>query len=164
MAIRNIVKEGDPVLKKVCRPVTDFNPRLWQLLDDMHETLRQADGAGLAAPQVGILRRAALVMVEDGSYLEILNPKLVAMDGTQEGPEGCLSVPGVFGIVERPMKVTVKAQDRNGNWFTRDAEGFAARAFCHEMDHLDGHLFTELVSRYLTDEELRGEPEEEDAE
>ena len=149
MAIRNIVKKGDSVLGKVCRPVTAFNDRLWQLLDDMHDTLRAADGAGLAAPQVGVLRSCALVMLDDGSYLEIINPQIITKAGKQSGTEGCLSVPDVFGIVERPMNVTVKAQDRYGKEFTIDAEGFTARAFCHEIDHLDGHLFTELVTEYV---------------
>ena len=149
MAIRNIVEKGDPVLGKVCRPVTAFNERLWELLDDMHDTLRAADGAGLAAPQVGVLRSCALVMMDDGSYLEIINPKIISKDGFQSGTEGCLSVPGVFGIVERPMNVTVTAQDRYGKEFTVDAEGFTARAFCHEIDHLGGHLFTELVKKYV---------------
>ncbi|MEA5039417.1 MAG: peptide deformylase [Clostridiaceae bacterium] len=161
MAIRTIVKEGDPVLNKICRPVTDFNPRLWQLLDDMTETLGKADGAGLAAPQVGVLRCTAVVLAEDGSFVEIVNPEITSVEGTQDGPEGCLSIPGVFGMVARPMKVTVKAQDRNGNWFTREAEGFTARAFCHEIDHLSGHLFTELVSRYLSEDELLGSASEE---
>ena len=149
MAIRNIVEKGDPVLGKVCRPVTAFNERLWELLDDMHDTLHAADGAGLAAPQVGVLRSCALVMMDDGSYLEIINPRIISKDGFQSGTEGCLSVPGVFGIVERPMNVTVTAQDRYGKEFTVDAEGFTARAFCHEIDHLGGHLFTELVKKYV---------------
>lgn len=149
MAIRNIVKQGDPVLDKVCRPVTEFNERIWTLLDDMHDTLHDANGAGLAAPQVGVLRSIALVMLEDESYLEIINPKIVAAEGTQSGAEGCLSVPDKFGIVTRPMKVTVEAQDRYGKPFVYKAEGFTARAFCHEIDHLSGHLFTELVERYV---------------
>lgn len=149
MAIRNIVKKGDSVLGKVCRPVTDFNERLWVLLDDMHDTLHDADGAGLAAPQVGVLRSLALVMLDDGSYLEIINPKIVSYEGTQSGAEGCLSVPDLYGIVTRPMKVTVEAQDRYGKPFTMEAEGFTARAFCHEIDHLSGHLFTELVEKYI---------------
>lgn len=149
MAIRKIVLEGDSCLNKVARPVTEFNSRLWQLLDDMSETLEDAHGAGLAGPQVGVLRQIALVMVEDESYLEIMNPQILEENGEQDGPEGCLSVPDVFGMVKRPMEVTVRAQDRNGNWFERKAEGFTARAFCHEIDHLSGHLFTEKVSRYL---------------
>ena len=157
MAVRNIVKQGDSVLEKVCRPVTAFNERLWELLDDMHETLRAADGAGLAAPQVGILRSCALVMLDDGSYLEIVNPKITKREGKQSGSEGCLSVPGIFGVVERPMYVTVEAQDRFGKEFTYEAEGFTARAFCHEIDHLSGHLFTELVEEYIDVDEADGE-------
>ena len=149
MAIRNIVKQGDSVLGKMCRPVTEFGERLWILLDDMHDTLRAANGAGLAAPQVGVLRSVALVMLEDESYLEIINPKIIKAEGTQSGTEGCLSVPDKFGIVTRPMNVTVVAQDRYGKEFTYSAEGFTARAFCHEIDHLSGHLFTELVERYV---------------
>ena len=154
MPTRNIVKEGDQCLRKICRPVTDFNSRLHDLLDDMHETLAQANGAGLAAPQVGVLRRLALVMLDDGSYLEIINPEIIERKGTQSDVEGCLSIPGVWGIVERPMTVTVRAQDRLGNEFTRKAEGFTARAFCHEIDHLDGHLFTDFVTEYIDPEEL----------
>ena len=154
MPTRNIVKEGDQCLRKICRPVTDFNSRLHDLLDDMHETLAQANGAGLAAPQVGGLRRLALVMLDDGSYLEIINPEIIERKGTQSDVEGCLSIPGVWGIVERPMTVTVRAQDRFGNEFTRKAEGFTARAFCHEIDHLDGHLFTDFVTEYIDPEEL----------
>jgi len=159
MAIRNIVKVGDDVLAKKCRPVTEFNDRLFQLLEDMHDTLTEAAGAGLAAPQVGILRRLALVMVEDESFLEIINPEIITMEGEQDGPEGCLSVPGKYGMVKRPNRVTVKYQDRHGAWHERTAEGFTARAFCHEIDHLDGHLYTEKVYRYLTEEELAGDDE-----
>ena len=154
MPTRNIVKEGDQCLRKICRPVTDFNNRLHDLLDDMHETLAQANGAGLAAPQVGVLRRLALVMLDDGSYLEIINPEIIERKGTQSDVEGCLSIPGVWGVVEGPMTVTVRAQDRFGNEFTRKAEGFTARAFCHEIDHLDGHLFTDFVTEYIDPEEL----------
>ena len=161
MAIRNIVQEGDAILAKECRPVTEFNEKLHILLDDMHETLARADGAGLAAPQVGILRACALVMVDDGSYLEIINPVIEETSGTQEGPEGCLSVPGRFGIVQRPDHVRVKAQDRNGNFFTYTADGFTARAFCHEIDHLSGHLFTEKVTEYIDPETYYGDSEEE---
>ena len=149
MAIRNIVKVGDPILNKVCRPVKDYNERLWQLLDDMLETVKQAEGAGLAAPQVGVLRSAALVLLDDGSFLEIINPEITEQEGTQTDREGCLSVPNVFGEVTRPMKVTVSAFDRFGKPFTIKAEGFTARAFCHEIDHLYGHVFTEKVERYV---------------
>ena len=161
MAIRKIVLEGDSCLAKNCRPVTDFNQRLWDLLDDMHETLTDAQGAGLAAPQVGVLRRLALVMVEDESFLEVINPEIIAEEGEQDGPEGCLSVPDVYGMVKRPMKVTVRFQDRHGNWMERTAEGFTARAFCHEIDHLSGHLFKEKVHQYL---DLENDFEEEDGE
>ena len=161
MAIRKIVLEGDSCLAKNCRPVTDFNQRLWDLLEDMHETLTDAQGAGLAAPQVGVLRRLALVMVEDESFLEVINPEIIAEEGEQDGPEGCLSVPDVYGMVKRPMKVTVRFQDRHGNWTERTAEGFTARAFCHEIDHLSGHLFKEKVHQYL---DLENDFEEEDGE
>ena len=147
MALRNIVKEGDFVLRKKCKEVTDFNERLHILLDDMKETLIEADGAGLAAPQVGILKRVAIVSVDD-DYYEIINPEIIATSGEQTGPEGCLSVPGVYGTVSRPMKVTVKAQDRFGKEFTVSGEGLLARAFCHEIDHLDGTLFKDKVIEY----------------
>lgn len=147
MALRNIVKEGDQVLRKNCREVTDFNDRLHVLLDDMKETLIVADGAGLAAPQVGILKRVAIVSVDE-EYYEIVNPVIIAAEGEQTGPEGCLSVPGVYGSVSRPMKVTVKAQDRYGKEFTVSGEGLLARAFCHEIDHLDGILFKDKVIEY----------------
>ena len=166
MALRNIVLQGDEVLTKVCRPVTEFNDRLHTLLDDMTETLLDSGGVGLAAPQVGILRRLALVMVEDESFLEIINPEIIDRQGEQDGAEGCLSVPGKYGMVKRPMQVTVKFQDRHGEWHERTAEGFTARAFCHEIDHLDGHLYTELVTEYLDpsdfaedDDDYEGEDE-----
>ena len=129
--------------------MTEFNQRLFTLLDDMHDTLTAAQGAGLAGPQVGVLRRLALVMVEDESFLEIINPEILSAEGEQDGAEGCLSVPGKFGMVKRPMKVRVRYQDRAGQWHEREAEGFTARAFCHEIDHLDGRLYTELVTEYL---------------
>ena len=157
MALRKILTDKEPALHKVCKEVTSFDSKLHKLLDDMHETLRAADGAGLAAPQVGILRSCALVMLDDGSYLEIVNPKITKREGKQSGSEGCLSVPGIFGVVERPMYVTVEAQDRFGKEFTYEAEGFTARAFCHEIDHLSGHLFTELVEEYIDVDEADGE-------
>ncbi len=159
MAIRNIVFEGDPILTKRCRPITDFNERLHILLDDMKDTLTQADGAGLAAPQVGVLRACAVVALEDGTFLEIVNPTIEAASGTQEGAEGCLSVPGRYGIVMRPEKVKIKAQDRFGEPFEYEAEGFTARCFCHEIDHLGGHLFTELVTEYIDPDEYLEETE-----
>ena len=156
MALRKIVEMGDECLNKVCRPVTQFNRRLHELLDDMAETLADANGAGLAAPQVGILRRVVLVDIggEEPEILELINPELVETSGEQMGAEGCLSVPGKYGLVRRPNVAKVKAQDRNGNWFEVEGEELIARCFCHELDHLDGILYTEIMERYLTDEEL----------
>ena len=155
MALRKIVEQGDPCLNKVCRPVTEFNGRLHELLDDLLETLADANGAGLAAPQVGVLRRVCVVMDEDSEeYLELVNPEIVAQSGEQTGLEGCLSVPGKWGIVTRPERVRVRAQDRDGNWFEVEGEELTARAFCHEIEHLDGHLFTEHTDRLYTTEEL----------
>ncbi len=162
MALRNIREEGDSILLKKCRLVTDFNRRLHTLLDDMKETLLEADGVGLAAPQVGVLRRAVIVMdtnKEDLSpeeqMIELVNPVIIEEDGEQTGQEGCLSVPGVYGIVKRPGHVVVQAQDRFGNFFKVEGTGLTARCFCHEIDHLDGHLFTERAERILTQEELQ---------
>ena len=161
MAIRNIVQFGDNVLNKECRPVEKFDAKLAELLEDMKETLADANGAGLAAPQVGILRQVCVVDAGDGP-IELVNPEIIATEGEQNGAEGCLSYPGEYGLVKRPMKVTVRAQDRQGNWFERTGEGLCARAFCHEIDHLHGVLFTAKVSRMLTPEELEtGEYEEE---
>lgn len=165
MALRKIIERGDECLTKVCRPVTEFNGRLHQLLDDMAETLSDANGAGLAAPQVGVLRRACLVLDEDTEeYIELINPKIIFQSGEQTGLEGCLSVPGKFGIVTRPNRVRVRAQDRDGNWFEVEDEGLTARAFCHELEHLDGHLFTEHVDHLLSDEELQEYLEKEEEE
>ena len=164
MALRKILTGEDPVLHKVCRPYTVFDQRLWDLLDDMKETLANANGAGLAAPQVGVLRRLCIVMDEaSGEYLELINPEIVAQSGEQTGLEGCLSVPGKWGIVTRPAKVRVRAQDRYGDWFEAESEGLNARCFCHELEHLDGHLYTEHIDHFLSDEELRAylEAEEE---
>ena len=154
MATRKIVIQGDELLTKKCRPVTEFNPRLHQLLDDMADTLEEAQGAGLAAPQVGILRRVVLVIDDDDKVMELINPEILLQEGEQTGPEGCLSVPGKFGMVTRPNHVRVRAQDRYGNWFEAEGEGLVARCFCHEIEHLDGHLYTEHIDRFLTDEEL----------
>lgn len=140
MAIRNIIQIGDETLRKKCFEVTDFGPKTQQLIDDMRDTLFKADGAGLAAPQVGVLRRIFIVNVDD-KYYECINPVIVKQSGKQSGEEGCLSIKGQYGVVERPMKVTVKALDRFGKPFTVKAEGFTARAFCHEYDHLDGILY-----------------------
>ena len=156
MALRNIVEQGDPCLTKVCRPVTDFNSRLHTLLDDMIDTLDEAEGAGLAAPQVGVLRRVCLVLDEaTDEYLELINPEIISVSGEQTGLEGCLSVPGKWGIVTRPNVVRVRAQDRYGDWFEAEAEGLGARAFCHEIEHLDGHLYVEHIDHFLTEEELQ---------
>ena len=167
MALRKIVEQGDECLTKVCRPVTEFNSRLHELLDDMVETLADANGAGLAAPPVGVLRRVCIVMDEDSEeYIELINPEIVAQSGEQTGLEGCLSVPGKWGIVTRPNVVRVRAQDRDGQWFEVEGEELTARAFCHEIEHLDGHLYTEHIDHFLSEEELRAylEAEEEEGE
>ena len=145
MAIRNVVQVGDDVLRQVCFPVEEFDEKLWKLLDDMKETVKKEEGAGLAAPQVGILRRLAVVDVDEG-YFELINPKIVTQKGEQSGWEGCLSVRGKSGIVSRPMKVTVVFQDRNGQQQTIKAKGFFARAICHELDHLDGVLYIDKAT------------------
>ncbi len=144
MAIRNIVKVGDDILRKVCRTQLTFDEKLHQILDDMADTMYKADGVGLAAPQVGLLRRYCIVDVGDG-LIELVNPVIVSKSGEQLGDEGCLSVPDRFEKVKRPLKVTVRAQDRNGETFTVTAEGFKARAFCHEIDHLDGILYIDRI-------------------
>ncbi len=154
MALRKIVVQGDECLRKVCRPVTEFNARLHMLLDDMKETLIDSQGVGLAAPQVGILRRVCVVMNEDDEIIELINPEIVSAEGEQTGLEGCLSVPGKFGIVTRPNVVRVRAQDRDGEFFEVEDEGLTARCFCHELEHLDGHLFVEHVDRLMTEEDL----------
>lgn len=155
MALRKIVVQGEDCLTKVCRPVTDFNRRLHILMDDLLDTLSEAGGAGLAAPQVGVLRRACVVMDDDTEeYIELINPSIVEQSGEQTGPEGCLSVPGKWGLVTRPNYVRVRAQDRDGEWFEVEGEGLTARCFCHELEHLDGHLYTEHIERFLTDEEV----------
>ena len=163
MALRNILTKEQPLLYKKSRRVTDFNSRLHQLLDDMTETLMQANGVGLAAPQVGVLRRAVLVIEtnvpegEDEYVIELINPEIIESSGEQEGAEGCLSVPGEYGIVKRPMTVKVRAQDRNGEFFEVEGTGLTARCFCHEIDHLEGVVFTAKAERMLSEEELQGE-------
>ena len=144
MAIRNIVKVGDDVLRKICRTQMTFDQKLWSLLDDMAETMYKAEGVGLAAPQVGILRRVCVVDVGDG-LIELINPVITEKSGSQKGNEGWLSVPDRFEEVTRPNKVTVKAQNRMGENIEIKAEGFLARAFCHEIDHLDGILYIDRV-------------------
>ena len=153
MGLRKILTDQEPALHKVCRDVVAFDGKLHKLLDDMRETLAESGGVGLAAPQVGILRR--VVLVDTGEeVLELINPSLVETDGEQEGPEGCLSIPGKYGLVKRPYWVKVRAQDRDGNWFEAEGEELIARCFCHELDHLDGIVYTEKMERFLTDEEL----------
>ena len=146
MAIRNIVKIGDDILRKVCRTQLNFDERLATVLDDMADTMYKAEGVGLAAPQVGILRRYCIVDVGDG-IIELVNPVIESARGKQEGEEGCLSIPNRYESVTRPMTVTVRAQDRNGNSFTITAEGFKARALCHEIDHLDGILYIDRIKK-----------------
>ena len=140
MALRNIVKDTEELLHKKSRPVTEFNQKLWDLLEDMAQTMYKADGVGLAAPQIGMLRRIAVIDVGDG-IVELINPEIISFSGSQVGQEGCLSSPGIFMDVDRPMKVTVRAQDRNGEWFEVKGKELFARALCHEIDHLDGILF-----------------------
>ena len=154
MAKLQIRKVGDECLTKTCRPVDTITPRVLTLLDDMVETMRAANGVGLAAPQVGILRRIVVIEVEPGEVYELINPKIIAHSGEQEGAEGCLSVPGRYGLVTRPRHITVRAMNRKGEEYEITAHDFLARAFCHEIDHLDGHLYLEKVSRMLDEEEL----------
>lgn len=145
MAKLKIVKIGDETLRKVCRPVDEITPRITRLLDDMVETMRDADGVGLAAPQVGVLRRIVVVETEPGKVIELINPKIIARAGEQTGTEGCLSVPGKCGTVTRPMHVTVRALNRHGEEFEISGSEFTARAFCHELDHLDGKLYVDIA-------------------
>ena len=160
MALRNILVAGEPTLQRKSRPVTNYNARLHELLDDMRDTLQNAGGVGLAAPQVGVLRRAILILEtnvgedQEEYFIELINPELTMRDGEQTGPEGCLSLPGKVGIVARPLSVVVRAFDRDGNAFELESYGITARALCHEIDHLEGVLYTSLVERMLTDEEV----------
>lgn len=157
MAIRNIVKVGDPILRKTSRKVEKFDEKLWTLLDDMKDTLKKAEGAGLAAVQVGVLRRVVIVDIDDGKGLmELVNPEIVEKsDDIIEAEEGCLSVPGQWGVVKRPGTVVVRAQNREGKWCLYKGEGLRARCFCHELDHLDGHIFTDFVTKMLTEDDIR---------
>ena len=161
MALRNILKIGEDRLRKNSRVVTNFDDRLHQIIDDMRDTLIDSGGVGLAAPQVGILRRVVLVMdtnkeelTDEEQIIELINPEIIEVSGEQVGAEGCLSVPGEYGVVTRPENVTVKAQDRFGNEFTVSGYGLTARCFCHECDHLDGILFVDKAERMLDPEEL----------
>ena len=164
MGIRKIVTVGDDTLRKTCKAQVKFDRRLKDLLQDMAETMYKAEGVGLAAPQVGILRRAAVVDVtEDHSgLLELVNPEIVERDGSQTGREGCLSVPGRQGVVTRPMKVKVRFQDRNGDTFELETEGFEARAICHELDHLDGIMYVSKTEGPLQDSRVLEEQETEE--
>lgn len=164
MAIRNIVTLGDEALRKHCKPQEKFDRRLATLLKDMADTMYKAEGVGLAAPQVGILRRVAVVdITEDHSgLLELVNPEIIERDGSQTGREGCLSLPGRQGIVTRPMKVKVRFQDRKGETYELETEGFEARAICHELDHLDGQLYIDVMDRELSEEEINGHVPEDD--
>ena len=153
MGLRRILTDKEPALHKTCKEVVNFDAKLHKLLDDMHETLEDSGGVGLAAPQIGILRR--IVLVDNGEeVLELVNPTMLETDGEQIGAEGCLSVPGKYGLVKRPYYAKVRAQDRFGQWYEADGEELTARCFCHELDHLDGIIYTEVMERYLTDEEL----------
>ncbi len=154
MAKLNIVKDGDPLLRKKSRPVDAITPKILTLLDDMTETMRAANGCGLAAVQVGILRRVVVIEVEEGKVYELINPQIIKREGEQQEIEGCLSVPGKYGITLRPETVTVKAIDRNGEEYYLSGSGLLARAICHETDHLDGKLFVDGALRILTAEEL----------
>ncbi len=153
MAKLKICKVGDEVLRKVCRPVEKITPRTLTLLDDMTETMRRANGVGLAAPQVGVLRRIVVIEVEEGEVIELINPRIVMTAGEQVGAEGCLSVPGRTGIVKRPNHVTVRALDRHGNEIEVKGSELLARALCHEIDHLDGKLYLDRAERMLDEED-----------
>ena len=156
MAIRTILTQGDPALSKVCHQVTRFDEKLADLLDDLRETLTQANGVGLAAPQIGILRRAVIVVPdpEADEMIELVNPEILAQEGEDDGWEGCLSLPGMWGKVKRPKWVKVRAQDRYGNWFEVEGTDMAARCYCHELEHLEGHMYDEHTDRLYTAEEL----------
>lgn len=149
MAKLKIVKVGDPALRAVCRPVDTITPRITRLIDDMIETMRAADGVGLAAPQVGILRRIVVIETPDDGLIELINPKIIAFSGEQESEEGCLSIPGRWGITRRPMHVTVRAMNRHGETFDITGSGLLAKAFCHELDHLDGKLYIDCAIRMI---------------
>ena len=156
MAVLKIVKFDDPMIRKVSRPVDEITPRICRLIDDMIDTMRNAGGCGLAAVQVGVLRRVVVIEIEDGVVYEMINPKIVAFAGEQQESEGCLSNPGQYGITKRPKAVTVRALDRNGKEYELKGTDLLARAICHECDHLDGKLYTDVQIRPLTKEELEG--------
>lgn len=155
MALRKIVEDGDPILRKISRPVEKFDERLWTLLDDMKETLADAEGLGLAGPQVGVLRRVVIVLDANDEPIELVNPEIISREGEHEMPEGCLSFPGKWGVVLRPEKATIRAQDRHGKTFDLSREGITAQCFCHEVDHLDGVCFVDKVLRFISPEEVQ---------
>ena len=155
MAVLKIIKFGDPMLRKVSRPIEEITPRICTLIDDMIDTMRAAGGCGLAAVQVGVLRRVVVIEIEEGKVYELINPKIVAYAGEQEENEGCLSNPGEYGITKRPRAVTVRATDRHGNEYELNGTDLLARAICHECDHLDGKLYTDVQIRPLSEKELR---------
>ena len=155
MAKLRIVKFGDPMLRKTARPVDEITPRILTLLDDMIETMREAGGCGLAAPQVGVLRRIAVIEVIEGEVIELINPKIIAFSGEQNEQEGCLSNPGEYGVTKRPANVTVRATDRHGREFEVTGSDLLARAICHECDHLDGKLYTDVQIRALTEKDFK---------
>ena len=152
--IKQILQKEDPALHKKCHPITKFDGKLAGLLSDLTDTLKDAGGLGLAAPQIGILRRVVVVMDDDESFLELVNPEIVSQEGEQEGFEGCLSLAGMYGVVKRPMKVKIKAQDRTGAAVEYEREGVTARCFCHEIEHLDGHMYYEHTDRLFTEDEV----------
>lgn len=155
MARKKIIQKGDPILSKSSHRVTNFDSKLHTLLNDMKDTLRHIGGAGLAAVQIGILRRVVVVIDDQDEFVELVNPELVeTSEEQQDGLEGCLSIAGMYGFVTRPMEATVRAQDRNGNFFTVSGKGIVARCFCHELEHLDGHLFDEHADRLYTEKQL----------
>lgn len=157
MAIRKIITEGDPILRKVARPVTEFGERLWTMLDDMAETLADAEGVGLAGPQVSYLRRVVIIDVGDG-VTELINPSIISSSRkTQYVQEGCLSCPDKWGMTTRPMKVRFKAQDRHGNWYEMEVKELFAQAVCHELDHLDGKLFVDIVEEWVKPEDTENQ-------
>ena len=161
MAVRPIIYDPDPILYKKCHPVTKFDKKLGNILTDMTQTMIHANGVGLAGPQIGYMRRVCVVLdtLDNDNIIEMVNPEVVATEGEQTGSEGCLSFPNKFGMVTRPRIVTVRAQDRNGEWFTVQSHDLTARAFLHEIDHLDGHVFTEKVTEYINMDEEEDEVE-----
>lgn len=153
MALRKILTDKDEALHRVCRPVEKFDEKLAILIDDMHQTLDKAQGVGLASPQIGVCRRVFIMHLEDEGNFEFINPEIISKKGKQRVQEGCLSCPDVWAYVTRPAKVKIKAQDRNGNWFEKTFTGLGAQCVCHENDHLDGHVFTEIAEEFIVPEE-----------